>query len=185
MSVSPTFVSIPKSIFVTVATDIEGEKQHLQEFHQAPHYADEHIITIVINRYLKAGRPLTLHLIPDNVPEGTLTMATPDSFTFTMPVTLIAPEHIHLYRKLDEGNTHVTCLIPLIKTEHVNLEKIRRNIWNSLDDNQSEEQDMTDYYGELMLHHHVLSLDYTEDVTESYAFFPNIEDMQRHFCYES
>lgn len=184
MSVSPTFVSIPKSIFVTVATEIDGEKQPQHDFHLTPEHADEHGILIIIDRFLKADRPLKLNLIPENAPVGTLVMATPDDFTFTAPVTLIAPEHIHLYRKFEEGSMQVTCLVPLIKTEHVNLEKIRRNIWNSLDDGQDYEQNMTDYYGELMIHHHVLSLDYTDGVTESYEYFHNIEVMQRHFCYD-
>ncbi len=198
MSQSSTFLSVPKTIFVTMATEIEGELQNLQEYHIHPEIADTHGIMISIEKGLKTGYPLRIHLAPASVvpTEGAMTIATPGDDAFPMEVSLVPPSHIHIFRQIDGRRMNVDIFVPLESSEEFfDIEDFRLTNWTIAyedDDNEDDDdpenpasdpdQQEAAYYTGVMNRCHVLKLDYTKGATESYAHLPSIQDLQRHFC---
>ncbi len=133
-------------------------------------------------------RPIRLHLVPSLHPEGSLTLLSAGEKTLELPVSLLAPAHIHLHREISyaTNSNDITCLVPLSNSpDNLNIRQLRRDIFNAMPDAEDNEDDthiFTHYYAELMIHFHVLVFDYSKTSVEHCYHYPDIASVFETFA---
>lgn len=128
--------------------------------------------------------PLYLHLVPHLNPLGSLTITAPNK-VLEVPVALIPPAHIHVYRELNDSDGYeVVCLIPLgNRHDQLNIGEIHRSLWEAMPESSREDESAIYryYYAELMLHFHVIIFDRALLPTEKPYHYPSVDDLLKAY----